>query len=120
MLISSVRQSDSVILEYIRVCVCVCIFFVTFFSLVVCHRILTVVPSAMQEDVAAYPSHVPHFASADPDLSALPAPRNPHGSVLWVCEPVVSHTGSPVWLFQISHVSGVTCVLAFLFLTDFT
>ena len=38
------KQSDSVIRVCVCVCVYICTFFFTFFSIMVCHRILNIVP----------------------------------------------------------------------------
>ena len=56
MLISTVQQNDSVI--YIYVCVCVYIYIYTFFSILAYHRILNIVPCAIQKDLVVYPSYI--------------------------------------------------------------
>ena len=52
-LISTVQQNDSVI--YILYTYT---FFVTFFSIMVYHRILNILPSAIQKDLVVYPSYI--------------------------------------------------------------
>ena len=55
MLISTVQQNDSVIyILYIYIYT----FFVTFFSILVYHRILNIVPCAIQKDLVVYPSYI--------------------------------------------------------------
>ena len=58
-LISAVQQSDSVIHMYT--------FFFILFSIMVYHRILNIVPCAVQQDLVVYPSYI-QFASANPKL----------------------------------------------------
>ena len=61
MLISAVQQSDSVIH------ICIHIIFFIFFSIMVYHRILNIVPGVIQ-DFVVYPFYTCQFASANPKL----------------------------------------------------
>ena len=83
-LISAAQQSDSV--THIQT------LFLIFFSTMVCHWILNIVPCAIQEDLVAHPSYVFWFASANSKVplhpSSTPLLLGSHESVLYVCESV--------------------------------
>ena len=55
-LISTVEQRDSVI--YIYIYVYTHTFFFIFFSIMVYHRVLNIVPCAIQEDLVAHPFYI--------------------------------------------------------------
>ena len=62
-----------------------------FFSILVYHRMLNIVPCAIQQDLVVYSFSVKYLASADPKLpihpSPAPLPLGNHRSVfrVWVC-----------------------------------
>ena len=64
--VSTAPWSDSVI--HTHTC------FLKFFSILVYHRMLNLVPCAVQEDLIVYPSYTRQFASANPKLSTHPFP----------------------------------------------
>ena len=79
-LISALRQSDVVILT----------FFFMFFSIVVYHSTLTMVPYTRQQDVVFYPFCIEQFASPNPKLLIHPSPTcfpvGSHKCILYVCD----------------------------------
>ena len=85
MLISDVQQSDSVI--HIHE------FLLISFSIMIFHRILNMVPCAIQWDLVVYHFYVHYFASSDPKfpLHLFPHPLGSHTSVLYICESVLFH-----------------------------
>ena len=80
--ISAIQQRDSVIHIHS--------FLKTFFSIIVHHEILSIVPCATQQEFVVYPSYMESFASANPKLPVvLPTVSFPLGkrkSALYICE----------------------------------
>ena len=111
-LITAIQQSDSVIHIYT-------VFFKIFFSIMVYHRILNIVPCAIQQDLVVYPFYIYKLTSADSNLplhsSPNPRPLDNHQSVVYVRDSVsISQIGSFV-IFQIPHISDIIWYLSFSF-----
>ena len=83
-LIIALQKSDSVIH----------IFFFTFFSIMVYHRILNMASCAVQEDLVIYPFFICQFSSAIPNSNPIlphSYPYGSHKSVLYVLDSVSDH-----------------------------
>ena len=50
-------------------------FLLIFFSIIVCQKILNMVPCAIQQDLVVYPFYIQQFLSANPKLLIYPPPH---------------------------------------------
>ena len=65
-----------------------------FFSIMVCYKILNIVPCAIQQDLVVYPSYIKQFASANPRLPILPSLTTLMRHSLWMLTAFSSVTQS--------------------------
>ena len=84
-LVSTVHQSDSLMRIYTL--------FSIFFSIIVYHRVLTLLPCAVQEALVVYPVYTQWFASANPKLPFQPSPKPSPPQQPQVCR-------TPIFLFN--------------------
>ena len=56
------------------------ILFFILFSIMVCHKILNIIPCAIQQDLVVYPSYIYQFVYANPKLPIHPSSTPPLGN----------------------------------------